>query len=110
MIVTLPSGNLRIYFRHTNNGQGCWNYSECNIREENNELVGVGHARCCPEDQFSFAKGRKIALQRALSAWVGGPNFTKEERTIIWQQYYREHKDLDRKAGVPKILHETSHR
>lgn len=96
MIVTLPSGKLRIYFRHTNNEQGCWSYSECIIRNENNEVVSTGYSRCCPQDQFSFVKGRKLSLQRALLSNTNRIGFLRTERTIIWEQYYREHKDLER--------------
>jgi hypothetical protein len=94
MIVKLPSGNIKIYFRHTNNGSGMWNYSECHIRDSNNELVAFGQAKCCPLDQFSFAKGRKIALERALGSGLIDFDFSKQERTLIWQKYHDEHNDL----------------
>jgi len=104
MIVELPSGNIRIYFRHINNGQGTWNYSECHVRDRNNELIAWGQAKCCPTDQFSFMKGRKISLERALSGRMIEHSFSKDERTIIWQKYYKDHKDLERKMRIPKVL------
>lgn len=104
MLVQLPKGKFRIYFRHTNNGSRMWNYSECMIRDEHDKIVAYGQSKCCPDDNFSFAKGRKISLERALSSGLVDFEFSKAERTQIWQQYYREHADLNRKAKVPQVL------
>lgn len=47
--------------------------------------VGFGLAVCSPADTFCKAKGRKLALARALKA----PDFSREDRRLIWQAYFR---------------------
>src|SRR5690348_18190707 len=97
MIIELPSGKYRIYFRHVNNGSGMWNYSECVVRDANNEVVAWGQAKCSPNDQFRFDTGRRISLERALSTGVIDHDFSRQERGLIWRQYFEEHKDLERR-------------
>ena len=44
---------------------------------------GGGHADCSIHDQFSRAKGRKIALTRAIA------RFPKSVRRQVWEAYFK---------------------
>jgi len=57
-------------------------YVKCEI-EESGILVGIGFAYCSKKDQFNKAKGRKVALRKALE------RFSKEDRTLIWEEYFK---------------------
>lgn len=46
--------------------------------------VGDGRAVCNPKDNFSYEKGRRVALTKAIAP------FQKETRTKIWKQYFDE--------------------
>jgi hypothetical protein len=52
------------------------------IREKSN-LVLSGIASCHSQDNFCKDTGRKYALKRALDT----SNFTKSERSVIWNTY-----------------------
>ena len=41
-----------------------------------------GYAKCSPRDQFTRAKGRKIAFTRAIQG------FSKSERAQLWQELW----------------------
>lgn len=63
-------------------------FTECKIlqQEEGKEELGfisIGYARCHPKDNFSKEKGRQISLAKALE----DGDFTKEIRTIFWDEY-----------------------
>lgn len=87
MKVDLLSGSIRVYFRHVVD-----EYTHAIIKDKYNELIGYGIAYCNPGDQFTYAKGRQIALDRALD----NDEFSREDRRCIWEQYWKDHRDLDR--------------
>jgi len=64
----------------------------CSINqiEEGDETmeIGIGIAKCCTGDQFLKAKGRKLALNRALQ----NSGLGKEQRTEIWNNYFQKSK------------------
>lgn len=47
--------------------------------------AGVGMAHCSYEDEFVKAKGRKIALARAMK----GFNLPREIRMKLWMEYFK---------------------
>jgi hypothetical protein len=78
----------------------------CIFDEDENDLINKGFAFCNPKDRFCKAVGRKVALTYAM--WTSKettikdekgntkivremiPVFTKEERTKIWQEYFKK--------------------
>ena len=46
------------------------------------KLRYTGWAICVEGDQFQRAKGRQIALTRAIA------NLPREDRKLVWQQYF----------------------
>lgn len=52
-------------------------------------------AKCNPKDRFEKSKGRKVALAKLLDKLtvnLVGVEVTKEDRTRIWEIYFKEHK------------------
>jgi hypothetical protein len=71
------------------------------LAKSNNEFsyTGIsGISYCNPKDRFEKSKGRKIALAKLLNAMLeyepqlGVLNLGKEQRTKIWEIYFKEHK------------------
>ena len=53
--------------------------------KNNGEIIATGHSVLSPkEPRFVKEVGRKLSLRRALQEG----NFSKEERTVIWQRYF----------------------
>lgn len=48
------------------------------------KVLATGVARCSKHDNFNKATGRKLSLTRALN----GVEFTKSQRTQVWNQYF----------------------
>ena len=58
----------------------------CDVRESYSDVfIGIGMAICSPKDNFDKNHGRKEALTNFLS----GYDFTREERKLIWEQYFK---------------------
>ena len=55
--------------------------SKCFIKD-GEEIIAEGSSHCCPQDQFSYAQGRK----EALSDTIENSNFSLPERVAIWNQ------------------------
>ena len=53
---------------------------------EEGKKLRIGNAWCAEGDAFRKATGRKIALKRAISI------FSREDRRIIWTEYFKTHK------------------
>jgi len=51
-------------------------------KEDELKVISTGTAQCSKLDNFAKETGRKIALARAIK------NFSKEERTEIWDKYF----------------------
>lgn len=51
-------------------------------KETNNE-VAVGVAKCHPNDNFEYERGRKTALTRAIK----NTGFTRDQRATVWAAY-----------------------
>jgi len=62
--------------------KGC---TTCRLTDMNNNTV-IGESRCSLKDNFSKKTGRKIALERAMSHL----NLSKDERTTIWREYFKQ--------------------
>ncbi len=67
-------------------------HTECKILEKDSEdlspdaklgFVSIGYARCHPNDNFSKETGRQMSLKKALD----DGDFTKEARTVFWDNY-----------------------
>ena len=56
------------------------------IIDKDEQVVAEKVAICSSKDTFEKAKGRKIALSRALMA----SHFSKEERKEIWNRYLKK--------------------
>lgn len=55
--------------------------THCLVR--NSKRMGLGVARCHPNDKFDLVQGRKVALGRALKA----AGLSKRARELVWRQY-----------------------
>lgn len=67
--------------------RGLWNRSTtCTILigDENSGEGLVGVTYCSVKDQFSYAKGRKLALKRALEV----SDLSRDERKLVWDDYF----------------------
>jgi len=54
-----------------------------------------GLAKCNPKDKFEKSKGRKMALRNLISKLTPSRfkyELTKEDKTMIWEIYFKEHK------------------
>ena len=64
-------------------------FTHCYILKKDNDEEGwyfltEGRAYCNPKDNFSYEKGRRVSLTKALAPlW-------KEVRTKLWKQYFDE--------------------
>lgn len=58
------------------------------------QIVAVGRAACSKRDVIDKAKGRKIALSRALAALGGSLGLEKDERRHIWRAYHHRVGDM----------------
>jgi hypothetical protein len=63
--------------------------TKCSIvtNDEFKTEIGAGIAECSHNDQFVKNIGRKISLARALNS----TDFTKAQRTVIWELYHHIH-------------------
>lgn len=53
--------------------------------------INLTAALCNPKDNYSKSKGRKLALHRLLSE-TQELDLSKENRTRIWEIYFKEHR------------------
>lgn len=63
-------------------------HTECKVLQviEGKDMpafVGIGYAKCHPNDNFDKEKGRQLSLKQALK----DANFDKSERAIFWEEY-----------------------
>lgn len=56
------------------------------IIDRDDQVIAEKIAVCYFKDKFEKAKGRKIALSRALTA----SHLSKEERTEVWNEYLKK--------------------
>jgi len=62
-------------------------FTHCYILKSENSMLDFlseGRAVCNPKDNFSYEKGRRVALTKALAP------LRKEVRTKLWKQYFDE--------------------
>lgn len=62
--------------------KGRWQHSGSNI---NPEIHSSGVSICTPADQFNVAKGRVLALTRAMKT----NRFSRNGRAMVWVAYFR---------------------
>ena len=86
MKVQLDEGEVRVRFKHAPLPFGGY-ITACRLIDTNGDTLGVGVAKCVPEDNFCKATGRKLSLTRALAKWP------KDLRQQIWECYFYEHSD-----------------
>jgi hypothetical protein len=100
MLFDLNGSKFMVKFRRN------LNVTDADLFYENTNLDGdkefihsglVGTAMCSPKDRFEKSKGRKVALAKLICKMnirnnVYSIPFTKEDRTRIWEIYFREHK------------------
>ena len=81
MLLKLESGQeYHVRFRH---GRGITqNRTLATVQSENPALFLQDLALCHPNDQFNKAKGRKLALARAIES------LPRAERKQIWAAYF----------------------
>lgn len=77
MIVTVNGKEYKVQFAHYANKK-----SRCQI-VSGEMIIGAGVAVCSPEDQFCRARGRKLALSRAIIE-----AFPRTERTAFWEAIF----------------------
>lgn len=135
MIVQFPDKLLRVSFNHTQQDSRGRRKTICTVQQENGKVLvpyssyqeiksrtawkdlSTGTVTCSRQDNFSRARGRKLALRRALCrhefdlaciflgktsdcvkcGTKGSPQdpcllLSKEERTFIWGEYHKVHK------------------
>lgn len=63
-------------------------------------LLSKGQADCSRLDNFCKAKGRKLALTRALDKLV---TLTKAERTKVWEQYLNRPRTAPKPPAEPRV-------
>lgn len=92
MKVILKNKPYRVSFKH--NGFDDSQDTLCVIRDEDGEIAGIGQAFLNPLDNFCKATGRRVSLKRALEG------FSNESRRTVWTQYFKEHKDLQKREDI----------
>jgi len=100
MKIELGGKRYKIGFAHIGSPGTLERHTLCTIRDENNEIVQVGRAYLHPKDNFCKAAGRRAALARTIAY------FCPEDRKAIWEQYFREHNDLQ-KREILRLTPET---
>lgn len=87
-------GNFRAYFKHTvDKDTPTKGETSCKIVKKEGKLLkllGSGHSATHVTDTFIKTRGRKVALKKALK----DANLNKEERSLIWANYFNIVKDL----------------
>ena len=87
LLVNLKSQTLVFRFYHGETG------TECTVNNLESGVLfqlGVGKTVLHPSDHLNRKVGRKLALTRALSQ----VDLSKEERKVVWHQYFEKHNDL----------------
>ena len=91
-----PNGTVKLWFKH----EPCFLHGELrhrtvcrvlgiDVRQDDGEellwTMAEGVVNLYPKDTFSKRIGRKEALKKALTS----PMFSREVRTIIWNEYFK---------------------
>ena len=97
MIVTVNGKEYKIQFSHYKQRK-----SRCQI-VSGEMIIGAGLAVCSPEDQFRRARGRKLALSRAIIE-----AFPRPERAAFWEAVFTARRNGKKLWGVidPELLKE----
>lgn len=77
-------GNYQVRIYHSNTA----NKGTAIELYKGNDVIGTGSTRVHKTDQFVKAKGRKVALTRALL----NANLPREERMTVWNSYWQKFK------------------
>ncbi len=76
---------VRVIFHHLPPERGFPPGTTCWIKNDSSETpIGVGRSKLIAPDQYCKARGRKIALRRALEN-LGA---TRDERKQFWKAYF----------------------
>lgn len=84
--VNTSKGTFKIDFKHFNEEGSISRYTVATLYNEDKEIVRREVAACSPEDTFNRSIGRKVSMARLLRT------FSKEDRTAIWDEYFKMHK------------------
>ena len=90
LAVNLYDDKYLVRFKYTRGDPLYHERTTCTIRKvaddpDLSELVGFGHTKLHPNDNFCKNTGRKISFARALK----DADMDKEERKLFWQEYFK---------------------
>lgn len=86
--------NVRVIFHHLPPERGFPPGTTCWIKNDSGEIpVAAGRSKLIAPDQYCKARGRKIALRRAL--YVLGA--TRDERKLFWEAYFEAMKPKEKR-------------
>ncbi len=94
MLKTKRWDEVRVIFHHLPPERGFPPGTTCWIKNDSSEIpIGEGRSKLIAPDQYCKARGRKIALRRALEN-LGA---TRDERTQFWEAYFEAMKPKETK-------------